>query len=219
MMNAQVDAYLDNANSWQEEMKLLRKITLNCGLIEEYKWKIPCYTHNSKNIVLITSFKSYCELGFFKGALLSDKDLLLIQHDENSQSSRGLKFTSANDIMVKESVIRAYIFEAIEIEINGLKVPLKATSDFTVPEEFELLLNKNKILQTAFKTLTPGRQRAYLLYFAAPKQSKTKTARIEKYIPRILTGKGLNDCTCGLSKKMPSCDGSHKNLQATSIEK
>lgn len=217
-MNPQVDEYLNNSKTWQEEMKLLRSIVLDCQLMETLKWKTPCYTYNNKNVVLINRFKSYCELGFFKGALLSDTYSLLMQHGENSQSSRSIKFTNVADILEKEPQIKAYIFEAIEVEKSGLKVVLKETSDFLVPLEFEQKLKADPILTAAFQALTPGRRRAYLLHFAAPKQSKTIQARIEKYIPRILKGKGLNDCICGLSKRMPSCDGSHQLLQSTCTE-
>lgn len=219
IMNSRVDEYLNNSNTWQEEMKLLRRIVLECQLIEEFKWKTPCYTFNHKNIVLINRFKTYCELGFFKGVLLNDEHSLLTQHGKNSQSSRGIKFINISAILKLELEIKAYIFEAIEVEKNGLKVVLKETSEFAVPIEFKEKLKADPILNTAFNALTPGRQRAYLLYFDAPKQAKTILARIDKCIPRILNGKGIHDCTCGLSKRMPSCDGSHKNFQSTCQEK
>jgi uncharacterized protein YdeI (YjbR/CyaY-like superfamily) len=209
-MNPKVDAYLDSVQKWQEELVQLRNIVLDCQLTEELKWGVPCYVYQKKNIVLIHAFKEYCALLFFNGALLKDDHHLLIRQSENVQAGRQIRFTDVNQILEKESLLKAYIFEAMEAEKAGLKIVLKKTADFTVPEEFQQRLDTDSALHKAFHALTPGRQRAYLLHFAAPKQSQTRAARIDKYIPRIFNGKGLTDCVCGLSKKMPACDGSHK---------
>lgn len=193
-MNPKVDLFLDKANKWKEEMVLLRNIALsNNELTEDYKWLHPCYTVNGKNIVLIHQFKEYCALLFHKGVLMSDPDRLLIQQTENVQSARQLRFTSVEQIKELESVIKDYINEAIEIEKSGKKVALKETADFDVPEEFQTKLNTDNDLKRAFNALTPGRQRAYLFYFSQAKQSKTREQRIEKYIPKILDGKGMDD--------------------------
>ncbi|UIR57499.1 YdeI/OmpD-associated family protein [Sphingobacterium sp. SRCM116780] len=218
MKNPKVDEYVNKATKWQDEIIILRRIVLDCQLTEELKWRIPCYTYNNSNVLLINSFKDYCEIGFFKGVLLSDEHAFLISHGENSQSSRSIQFTNVQDILDKEVILKAYIFEAIEVEKAGLKVELKKTEDFFVPAEFEEKLKEDKALKTAFEALTPGRQRAYLLYFAAPKQSKTRLSRIEKSVPLIMMGKGLTDCLCGLSKRMPYCDGSHKYIQSSGLE-
>ncbi|HEU0226554.1 MAG TPA: DUF1801 domain-containing protein [Arachidicoccus soli] len=192
-MNPKVDWYFDKEGKWQDAVKQLRKIILDCGLTEELKWGCPCYTFQNKNIVLIHDFKEYCALLFFKGSLLKDSDNILVQQTENVQAGRQIRFTNMQEILKKVSILKAYIFEAIEVEKSRLKVPLKKTSAYTIPEEFQHKLNENKALKTAFKALTPGRQRGYILYFSAPKQSKTRAARIEKYTPTILNGKGLND--------------------------
>jgi uncharacterized protein YdeI (YjbR/CyaY-like superfamily) len=212
-MNAKVDIYLNNAKKWQQEMILLRTIILNCALTEELKWRIPCYTFNNNNVVLINSFKNYCAIGFFKGAMLNDTNNILDKPGENTQSARLIKFTSVKEIEQLKNSIKNYIYEAIEIEKAGLKVAFKNNAALVFVEELQKKLNENPALNTAFKALTPGRQRAYNLYFDAPKQSKTKEGRIEKYTLQILSVKGINDCTCGLSKKMPYCDGSHKFMQ------
>ena len=209
-MNPKVDLFLSKVKKWQQELETLRSIILDCQLTEELKWGVPCYTFNDANVVLIHGFKEYCAIGFFKGALLQDTDGILIQQGENSQSARQIRYTGMDEIIEKQAVLKAYIFEAIEVEKAGLKVDYKKTSDYNIPQEFQTILNEMPELKTAFHALTPGRQRAYLLYFADPKQSKTRTARVEKYIQQILDGKGLTDCTCGLSRKMPYCDGSHK---------
>lgn len=188
-----VDRFLDRAKSWQEEMKLMRKICLDCGLTEEFKWMHPCYTFQGKNVVLIHEFKEYCALLFHKGALLKDSDNILIQQTENVQSARQIRFTNLQEIIDLERVIKAYIFEAIEVEKAGLEVKMKKTSEFKMPDEFKKALEDSFELKAAFKALTPGRQRGYLLYFSQAKQSKTRESRIGKYIPKILAGKGLND--------------------------
>ena len=192
-MNPKVDFYFTKAKKWQEEIEQLRLIALDCGLEEELKWGCPCYTLGKSNIVLIHVFKEYCAYLFFKGALLSDPHNILIQQTENVQGARQIRFTNFGEIVDSASILKAYIHEAIEVEKAGLKVPLKKTAEFTVPEEFKKKLNKTPALKNAFKALTPGRQRAYILYFSAAKQSKTRESRIEKCMPQILHGKGLND--------------------------
>jgi uncharacterized protein YdeI (YjbR/CyaY-like superfamily) len=213
-MNPKVDDFLEKSTKWQEELEKLREIVLECGLSEELKWGVPCYYFQSNNIVLLHGFKEYCAINFFKGVLLSDSEGILIQQTENVQEARQIRFSSLQQIIEMKSMVKAYIFEAIEIEKIGLKVTLKKTEDFELVAEFQRVLDKNLTLNTAFYALTPGRQRAYLLHFSAPKQSSTRESRIEKCMPQILKGKGLNDCTCGLSKRMPNCDGSHKYLNA-----
>jgi len=191
-MNPKVDFYFRNAQ-WQEEIEKLRTIVLDCGLTEELKWGVPCYTFEKKNIVLIHVFKEYCALLFFKGALLNDPKGILIQQTENVQAARQIRFTNVKEIVKLKSSIKAYIYEAIEVEKAGLKVTYKKAKEFNMPEEFQKKLNKNAALKTAFYALTPGRQRAYLLHFSQPKQSKTRESRVEKSMPQILNGKGLND--------------------------
>jgi len=192
-MNPKVDFYFDKNESWQKEIERLRTIVLDCGLEEELKWGCPCYQYQSSNIVLIHVFKEYCALLFFKGALLNDPNGILIQQTENVQAARQIRFTNLKQINKMEATIKAYIYEAIEVEKAGLQVKLKKTEEFPMPEEFQKKLNKMPALKTAFYALTPGRQRAYLLYFSSAKQSKTREQRIEKYMPLILDGKGLND--------------------------
>jgi uncharacterized protein YdeI (YjbR/CyaY-like superfamily) len=180
-------------NNWREELELLRQIVLETGLTEKLKWGVPCYTFQNKNIVLIHGFKDYCALLFHKGVLLKDTNNLLIQQTENVQSARQIRFTSLKEIIEKEAVLKTYIFEAIEVEKAGLKVKKKEPKEFKVPDEFKKKLDENPSLKSAFDSLTPGRQRGYLLYFSQAKQSKTRVSRIEKHIPRIFDGKGLND--------------------------
>jgi uncharacterized protein YdeI (YjbR/CyaY-like superfamily) len=192
-MNPKVDWFFDKAERWQKEFEKLRIIILDCGLDEKLKWGNPCYTFNESNIVLIHGFKEYCALLFFKGALLNNTNNILIQQTENVQSARQIRFTDVKEITKIESIIKAYIYEAIEVEKAGLKVNLKKTSDFKIPEEFQNKLDKNAALKKAFEALTPGRQRAYIFHFSQPKQSKTRESRIEKYISQIMEGKGLND--------------------------
>ncbi|MFI0430820.1 YdeI family protein [Mariniflexile sp. HMF6888] len=188
-----VEKYIEKIERWKEETKLLRKICLDCGLDEDYKWMHPCYTFQGNNIVLIHGFKEYCALLFHKGALLQDTNNILIQQTENVQSARQIRFTKVQEIINLKSVIKAYLFEAIEVEKAGLKVKMKKTSEFTMPDEFKKTLEDNPDLKSAFKALTPGRQRGYLLYFSQAKQSKTRESRIEKSIPKIFEGKGSND--------------------------
>jgi uncharacterized protein YdeI (YjbR/CyaY-like superfamily) len=213
-MNPKVDDFISNAKKWQPEIEQLRLLLLDCGLTEEFKWRTPCYSFQGSNVVLIGSFKEYCALSFFKGTLLQDIEGILCKPGENSQAVRFFKFTNLEEIIEQKSIIKAYIYEAIEIEKAGLKVNFKSNTELELVAELQNTLAKNSALKTAFQALTPGRQRAYNLYFSAPKQSKTRETRIEKYTPRILNGKGINDCTCGLSKKMPNCDGSHKYIRA-----
>lgn len=192
-MNPKVDFYFSKNEKWQKEIEKLRTIVLSCGLTEELKWGCPCYTFEKKNIVLIHVFKEYCGLLFFKGALLNDANSILIQQTENVQAARQARFTSIKDVVKNEKTLKACIYEAIEVEKAGLKVALKKTKEYDVPEEFKKKLDKNAALKKAFYALTPGRQRGYLLHFSAAKQSTTRKSRIEKFIPQILTGKGLND--------------------------
>jgi len=192
-MNPKVDWFFAKDTKWQKEYEKLRTIILDCGLIEELKWGCPCYTFENTNIVLIHGFKEYCALLFFKGALLNDPNGILIQQTKNVQSARQIRFTNVREIVKMEKILKAYVYEAIEVERVGLKVKLKKTSDFKIPEEFQKKLNKSSALKTAFGALTPGRQRAYIFYFSQPKLSKTRESRVEKYMKQILIGKGLDD--------------------------
>jgi uncharacterized protein YdeI (YjbR/CyaY-like superfamily) len=192
-MNPNVDGLLKKAKKWQEEFETLRQIVLDSLLTEEVKWGQACYASDGRNIVLIHGFKEYCALLFFKGALLKDPKAILIQQTENVQSARQIRFTSVREIVEMKPILKAYIREAIEVEKAGLKVKLKKTSDLKVPEEFQNKLDENPSLKKAFAALTPGRQRGYLFYFSAAKQPKTREARVEKCMPQILKGKGLDD--------------------------
>ena len=192
-MNPKVDFYFSKAKKWQKELEKLRMILLDCQLTEELKWGVPCYTFQDRNIVLIHVFKEYCAVLFFKGALLNDPNGILIQQTKNVQAARQVRFTSVQEIVKMQRILKTYVYEAIEVERAGLKVNLKKTAEFKIPEEFRNKLDKIPALKTAFKALTPGRQRAYILYFSAPKQSKTRDSRVEKSMPQILRGKGLND--------------------------
>lgn len=206
-MNPKVDVYFQSGcgrcelfatpqckvHNWTAELEKLRKIVLNCGLKEELKWGVPCYVYEKNNVVIIGAFKEYCCLSFFKGVLLIDSEKILTKQGENTQSGRIVKFTDVGKIIELESVLRNYIYEAVEIEKAGLKVEFKPTSEYSIPEELIGKFVENPTLKIAFEALTPGRQRAYLLHFSQPKQSKTREARIEKYMPQILIGKGIND--------------------------
>ena len=192
-MNPKVDWFFDKDTKWQKEYKKLRKIVLDCGLNEELKWGVPCYSYNKSNIVLIHGFKAYCALLFHKGVLLSDSNEILIQQTKHVQSARQIRFTNLKEIMKLETTIKAYVFEAIEVEKAGLEVPMKKTSEFEMPVEFKKALDSNSELKSAFAALTPGRQRGYLLYFSQAKQSKTRESRIESSIGKILNGEGLKD--------------------------
>lgn len=188
-----VNFFFNNDSKWQKEYDKLRNIVLDCGLTEELKWGCPCYSYQKGNIVLIHGFKDYCALLFFKGALLQDAEGILIQQTKNVQVARQIRFTNAKEITKLAPTLKAYIYEAIEVEKAGLKVKLKKTADFPVPEEFQNKLNKLAGLKKAFEALTPGRQRAYLFYFSQPKLAKTRESRVEKYLQQILDGKGLDD--------------------------
>lgn len=192
-MNPKVDFYFIKSKKWRAEQEKLRQIALDCQLTEELKWGVPCYAFQGSNIVLIHEFKEYCAYLFIKGVLLKDPNGILIQQTENVQSARQVRFTNLQEIIEMESILKTYILEAVEVERSGLKVNFKKATEFSVPDEFQSKLDESSELDTAFYALTPGRQRAYLLYFSAPKQSRTREARIEKYIPQILIGKGLND--------------------------
>src|SRR5579871_2185387 len=188
-----IDLFIKNAERWQEEYTALREIILDCGLTEGFKWMHPCYSLNGANVVLMHGFKEYCALLFMKGALLKDSKGILIQQTKNVQAARQIRFTNVREIVKMERILKAYIHKAIEVEKAGLKVKLKETSDFAIPEEFQKKLNTIPALKRAFNALTPGRQRAYLFYFSQPKQSQTRAARVEKCMRQILNGKGLND--------------------------
>lgn len=192
-MNPKVDFYFSKSNKWQSELEQLRKIALDCQLTEELKWGTPCYTLQGKNIVLIHDFKEYCALLFFKGALLSNSDGILIQQSKNVQAARHIRFTNVHEIVEIQAILKATIYEAIEVERAGLEVKFKKTEEFILVAEFQKKLDELPKLKTAFEALTPGRQRAYMLHFSSPKQSKTRESRVEKCIPQILEGKGLND--------------------------
>ncbi|MEZ4670935.1 MAG: YdeI family protein [Anaerolineae bacterium] len=192
-LNTKVDKFMGRAKQWREEFEQLRLVALDCQLTEDLKWGNPCYSLDGKNIVLMHGFKDYCALLFFKGALLNDPAGILIQQTENVQSARQIRFTSLDEIIEMEHIIKAYIRQAIEVEKSGVKVEFKKTSEFNMPEEFSAKLEETPALKTAFEALTPGRQRAYLLHFSAAKQAKTRLSRIEKYIPKILDGKGMDD--------------------------
>ncbi|MGG0412214.1 YdeI/OmpD-associated family protein [Peribacillus simplex] len=192
-MNPKVDEFLSKSKKWKEEYETLRNIVLDCELTEEFKWMHPCYTFEKKNIVLIHGFKEYCALLFHKGALLKDTHGILIQQTENVQGARQIRFTNVQEIVATETILKAYIHEAIEVEKAGLEVNFKKNTEFVIPEELQNKFNEIPALKTAFEALTPGRQRAYILYFSQPKQSKTRESRVEKCMQNILNGKGLKD--------------------------
>jgi uncharacterized protein YdeI (YjbR/CyaY-like superfamily) len=212
-MNPSVDPFFMNLKVWREELLVLRSLVLECGLTEELKWSAPCYVQGKSNVIIIQGFKEYCALMFFKGALLKDEKGLLRAPGQNTQSGRLIPFTSLEQIIEQADVLKAYIHEAIDNEKAGLKVVHKQVSDYPVPEELTDMFLKKPALKKAFEGLTPGRQRAYLLHFSEPKQSATRVTRIERMEDKIMNGKGMTDCWCGLSKRMPTCDGSHRQLQ------
>jgi uncharacterized protein YdeI (YjbR/CyaY-like superfamily) len=209
-MNPKVDSYFSELTKWRKELEKIRVIILACGLTEKLKWGIPCYTFGKGNVVGINGLKDFCALSFFKGVLLNDAEGILVQPWENTQAGRWIKFANLAEITGMEEVLKNYIHEAVEVEKAGLEVEYKKTADYEVPEELQTKLDEAPDFKAAFKALTPGRQRGYILHFSAPKQSKTRASRIEACTPRIMDGKGFHDCICGLSKKMPACDGSHK---------
>ena len=212
-MNPTANKYFLDAPQWKQELSQLREIALSTQLSETIKWGVPCYVFGESNVILMGSFKAFCSISFFKGSLMKDSKGILSKPGENSQSVRMLKFTDIDQIRKLESVIMAYIVEAIEIEKAGLKPALEKSVDLEFPQELLQILDQDAAFKAAFTSLTPGRQRGYNLFFTAAKQPATRITRIEKYRLQILDGKGINDCTCGLSKKMPSCDGSHKAIR------
>lgn len=212
-MNKEVDVYLAKAKKWQKEMYLLRDLLLACKLEETIKWGKPCYTIDGSNVVMIQAFKDHCDLGFFKGALLQDKNGILIKAGENTQAGRQLRFTNIKEIEKQSKLIKAYVNEAIGVEKDGIKYAPESKAELIHIEELIQIFKKDLSLKKAFESLTPGRQRAYLIHFSGAKQSETRIARIQKQRAKILCGKGMNDCTCGLSKRMPNCDGSHNKLK------
>ena len=209
-MNPKVDEFILNASRWQLEIKALRAILLDFQLQEELKWRQPCYTFQGVNVAIIASFKSHCALSFLKGTLLQDANQLLVSPGENSQSVRYLSFTNVAEIRELEATLKSYVFEAIEIEKAGIKVVKIKSEDVNYCEELHVKLEEDSTFSQAFEALTPGRKRGYAIFFEAAKQAKTRESRIEQYRHRILMGKGINDCICGLSIRMPNCDGSHK---------
>ena len=211
-MNEKVSAYIGKVKNWQAEMKALRAMLIEFPLTEELKWGKPCYAFENSNIIIIQGFKEYCGLLFFKGALLKDAKGLLVKPGENTQGGRLLKFTSLQEINKLTTTIKSYIKEAIEVEKKGLKIE-PINTELVLPEELLVQFKKSASFKKAFNALTPGRQRAYNMFFTAAKQAATRETRIEKYKDQIMSGKGINDCTCGLSQKMPYCDGSHKQLK------
>ncbi len=209
-MNEKVDAYMKGLKIWKAEAEELRALLLATDLVEDFKWGKPCYTYNGKNIIGLTPLKESCALNFFNGAVLSDPNGVLIMPGEHTQNGRWMKFSSLLDIKKHTSLLKLFVKESFEIENSGIKKPKTVLTAITFPEELQSALKKDTKLNKAFNALTPGRQRAYLIYFMAAKQTETRIERIKKYTPKILCGKGFNDCTCGLSKRMPTCDGSHK---------
>jgi uncharacterized protein YdeI (YjbR/CyaY-like superfamily) len=212
-MNKEVDIYLAKAKKWQKEMLFLRDILLSFELEEEIKWGKPTYTFNKGIVVMIQAFKDHFDLGFFKGALLQDKAGILIKAGENTQAARQMRFTDIKEIEKRSKIIKSYIKEAITVENNGLKYIGESKAEPIPVVELQQIFKKNAALKKAFESLTPGRQRAYLIHFSGAKQSETRIARIHKQASKIMCGKGMNDCTCGLSKRMPNCDGSHNKLK------
>ena len=210
--NPEVDVFFENIKQWKAELEQLRIILIDCGLTEDLKWKQPCYSFKGKNICILGGFKDFCVLSFFKGVLLQDKAGILVKQGENTQSARIVKITELEQITTLKATLKAYIFEAIEVEKAGLEVPFKSNDELVLVEELQSKLDADVTFKAAFTALNPGRQRAYNLYFSGAKQAKSRLDRIEKYTPKILSGKGINDCTCGHSKRMPTCDGSHKYL-------
>lgn len=209
-MNQDVTKYINRSKQWKDELIVIREILLDAGLTEEYKWAAPCYTYNAKNVLMVQPFKEYFALGFFNGAALTDPKGLLVKPGEHTRFGRQLKLTDSQDIVKKAAIIKKFIKEAITKD-GSTPIKAEATPSIEV-EELKAVFKKNAALKKAFESLTPGRQRGYLIFFSGAKQSETRFARIEKYTNQILCGKGITDCTCGLSKRMPICDGSHKLL-------
>jgi len=216
-MGSGAGQFFENLGRWKGELLFLRNIVLDTGLKEEVKWGAPCYTSQGKNIVLLQHFRDYCIISFFKGALLNDAEKLLELPGGNTQSARTVKFRNLDEIKGKEAALRALITEAIAVERSGKKVDFKKFEDYDLPEELEKRLSQNPDLKAAFDRLTPGRKKGYILYLSESSQSKTREARIDRSIPRIMKGRGLNDCICGLTKRPPGCDGSHKNSEKKNL--
>jgi uncharacterized protein YdeI (YjbR/CyaY-like superfamily) len=211
-MNPNVTQYIANAKLWKEELLAIRKILLETELVEDYKWSTPCYTHNNKNIVIIAPFKTYFALSFFNATAINDSANVLIKAGANTQSGRQLRFKDCKEILDKKAIIKKYIKEAISIQDTNIVDTTKPAAPVVEVEELSTIFKSDVAFKKAFESLTPGRQRGYLIYFSGAKQAETRLTRIEKYRDRILAGIGITDCTCGLSKRMPSCDGSHKLL-------
>jgi uncharacterized protein YdeI (YjbR/CyaY-like superfamily) len=211
-MNPKLDFFFEKATKWQEELLKLREIVLDCGLAEELKWGQPCYTLNNTNVIILGGFKDYCFISFLKGVLLHDSENMLQKPGENTQSGRIIPFIDIQTIIDMKQTLKAYIYEAIEVEKAGLKVASNSKGELVFPDELLQKFESDPTFKVAFEALTPGRQRAYNIYFSGAKQSKSRVSRIESYVQRILSGKGFNDCTCGLSKRLPNCDGSHKYI-------
>jgi len=211
-MNPKLDFFFEKTTKWQEELLKLREIVLDCGLNEELKWGQPCYTLNKTNVIMLGGFKDYCFISFLKGVLLHDSENMLQKPGENTQSGRIIPFIDIQTIIDMNQTLKAYIYEAIEVEKAGLKVTSISKGELVFPDELLQKFESDPTFKVAFEALTPGRQRAYNIYFSGAKQSKSRVSRIESYVQRILSGKGFNDCTCGLSKRLPNCDGSHKYI-------
>ena len=211
-MNTTVTQYIANAKLWKEELQAIREILLETELIEDFKWRTPCYTLNNKNIVIIAPFKEYFALAFFNGAAISDSAKLLVKAGANTQSGRQLRFKDSKEILHQKAIIKKYIKEAISIQSTNIVETTKPAAPLVEVQELNTIFKSDVAFKKAFQALTPGRQRGYLIYFSGAKQSETRLTRIEKYRDRILSGIGITDCTCGLSKRMPNCDGSHKYL-------
>jgi uncharacterized protein YdeI (YjbR/CyaY-like superfamily) len=211
-MNPKLDFFFEKTTKWREELLKLREIVLDCGLNEELKWGQPCYTLNKTNVIMLGGFKDYCFISFLKGVLLHDSENMLQKPGENTQSGRIIPFIDIQTIIDMNQTLKAYIYEAIEVEKAGLKVTSISKGELVFPDELLQKFESDPTFKVAFEALTPGRQRAYNIYFSGAKQSKSRVSRIESYVQRILSGKGFNDCTCGLSKRLPNCDGSHKYI-------
>ena len=212
-MNTSVETYFVNLKHWKPELEMLRNIVLDCGLVEEFKWRGPCYTYNHSNSNIIGGFKDNFVISFLKGVFLRDDHKLLQKPGDNSQTARIIRFTEISQVLELEPIIKTYIYEAIEIEKAGLKLDPSVKPTLEYIPEFEKFMSENAEFKAAFEALTPGRQRAYNMHFASAKQSETRTSRIMAVMPRVMNGKGPNDCICGLSKRMPNCDGSHRILK------
>jgi uncharacterized protein YdeI (YjbR/CyaY-like superfamily) len=209
-LNPNIDDYLRDNKQWRKELQALRTIVLDCGLTEEWKWRAPCYTHQGANVVLIGALREGCALSFMKGALLKDAEGILVKPGENTRAARLIRFTNVQEIIERQSILTFYIHEAIELENAGVKVDFEKDRKLDLPPELQDKFDESPTLQTAFEALTPGRKRGYLLYFSGAKRATARASRIEKHVERILNGKGIHDCVCGQSRKMPNCDGSHK---------